>query len=946
MRRFLLHLVLFAAFSILILMGLLLPGIVAQAAPVSAADVDLASRTAWTFQPDGDNSPPKTLPVPYGGWRLNGFPNATSGTYRRTLLIPNRASSGEPGGEEQATILAFEAVNWEAVVSVGPDQAHLQTVVTHLSAWTPFKVDISRYVTPGKPALLQVHVRDRNYFVDADGRFTVPAGVEWNDRQARGIIRGVRLQVLPAVHIEDVFAKPDTRTNTLTYTCAVRNSGTHSAAFTITSRLSPATSGATWRYPVLPAMPLTGRTAANALKPGEARTLTSGPIPWMPGRASWWWPNVPFRPNYRAQLHTLTLDLRPDETTQATARRRLAAQTTSVRFGFCTPGQRGNTYTLNGVRINLRGDSLPEGTIGTDAFARLPGFLPPTKNNPGWPGAVRNYQQLNFNVVRMHQVPCTPYMMDVCDELGLLVIPETAIRGGGIKKENITLLPDAFATHLRELLLRDRSHPSVFKWSLQNELFGAPESFMRRLYDTCMQTDGTRPCSIDDNAEYPAWPDFAVIEHYSQPGGTPNAAGGRRRSDRPYGQGEYIWPAGNTPPGAIWFGLQTRSLRAHDNADIRPYTLLDLWPGVIPGLTPTDFPVPHLTPDSLEQGGRSLIDTASPWLDKRLRLVQRSFAPVCAFDLEWDAANTLSNGSGYYPSVFPALPAGQTVTRTLTVFNDEFAGTAIQVSANLLLRSRSNQSAPLAAFTRSAVVSLGGHVAVPVTFALPAARDNVALEMQIVVLKEGQERFRESVFYTAQGSQGTQIRYAGRDDNAHGSWQGAYGQQAFLLPMRGGVAQSAEQGLIVRRGTGFEEMVLESVEGGNPEASSAMHEWDKTPILTDPRLPPAGGGLTERHAIAFGGGPTLAVRVDAKDGKPHQVSLYLLDYERKGMALDIDAFDLQGHPLDTRRIDNYGEGAYVRYAVTGSAVFILRSLTPNQPPLLTGVFVDPPPAPK
>jgi Glycosyl hydrolases family 2, TIM barrel domain len=905
-------------------MGLLLFDLRAEAAPVSTTDVDLASRAAWTFQPDGDNIAPKTLPVPYGGWRLNGFPSVTSGTYRRVVSIPKL-----PGGGEQATLLAFEAVNWEAVVSVGPNAAHLREVATHLSAWTPFTADISRYVTPGQTALLQVHVRDRSHFMDAEGRFTVPAGVEWNDRQARGIIRGVHMQILPAAHIEDVQIVPDTSRQTLTARILLANNSSQTRRLTLAGSFAAAMPGAGWKYPGIP-------SAAIAIRPGARATVTIGPLKWTPGRASWWWPNVPFRAGYLAQLHRLFLTLHNGTTVAAPV---LQVQTT--RFGFCTPGQQGNTYTLNGVRINLRGDSLPEGTIGTDAFARLPGFLPPTKTSPGWPGAVRNYQKLNFNVVRMHQVPCTPYMMDVCDELGLLVIPETAIRGGGIKKENITVLPDAFATHLRELILRDRNHPSVFKWSLQNELFGAPEPFMRKLYDTCMQADGMRPCSIDDNAAYPAWPRFAVIEHYSQTGGTPGAAGGSKRTDRPYGQGEYVWPAGNTPPGAVWFGLQTRSLRAQDNADVRPYTLLDVWPGVIPGLTATNFPVPPLPPDSLEQGGRSLIATRSPWLDTRLRLIQRSFAPICAFDADWDAANTPTNGSGFYPSVFPILPAGQSLTRTLTVFNDEFAGTTLQLDVRLLLRPRSKQSVPLTSFKRTCSVPLGGHVTVPVLFTLPPAKDNTALEMQIVVLKGGQERFRESVFYTVQGAQGTQIRYAGRDDNTHGSWQGAYGQEGFLLPMRGGVAQSAEQGIMIRRGTGFEAMTLESVERGNSEGSSAMREWDKTPVVTDLRLPPAGNGLTERHAIAFGGGPSLAMRVDAKDGKPHQVSLYLLDYERKGLAVDIDAFDLQGHPLDTRRVDNYGEGAYVRYTFTGSAVFVLRSLTPNQPPLLTAVFIDP-----
>src|SRR5579871_3727063 len=698
-------------------------------------EMDLASTTAWTFRPDGTKEK-RVLPVPAGGWRLNGFPSATAGIYERKITVPRL-----PSGGAQVTLLAFEAVNWEAVVSVGPDSDHLQEVGKHLSAWTPFRMDISRFVKPGQTALLRVHVRDRNFFKDREGRFTVPAATEWNDRQGRGILRGVSLAVYPQTYISDVFVKPSTGANTLTYEVTLVNASTSRQTVTLGGRLTPATAGAHWTYPNLPMQTVT-------LLPGETGKGIYGPFPWKAGSDSWWWPNVPFREDYRAQLHNLTLELRSGQKSTEPP-----LQTERVRFGFCTYKQKDNRYTLNGIPFPLRGDSLPEGTIGTDAFARLPGFLPPSKSNPGWPGAVRNYQRLNYNVVRMHQVPCTRYMMDVCDELGLLVIPETAIRGGGIQKENISVLPEAFSTHLRELVLRDRNHPSVFKWSLENELFGAPEPFLRKLYDTCLQADGTRPCSIDDNADAPYWPDFTVIEHYSQPPGTPDAAGGRVRDDRPYGQGEYVWPFGAQAQGPLWFGLITRSLRAHDNADIRPYTLLDVWPAVIAGLTATNFPDPHLPPDSLEQGGRSALDFPDPhdaWSDLRIQILQHSFAPVAVFDLDYDNANLHSNGRGEWPTSVPQAPAGKTITRTLDVFNNEFADEKVTVFLLPALRLKRlegdavrDEQQPLPEIVREVVVPLGGHVRVPVEIPLPQVEVNTALELNLTAWKSGTERYHE-----------------------------------------------------------------------------------------------------------------------------------------------------------------------------------------------------------
>lgn len=897
-----------------------------------AAQVDLASKTAWTFQPDGENTQAKTLPVPAGGWRLNGFPEATAGTYERRIQIPKL-----PGGGPQVTEIAFEAVNWEATVSVGPDAAHLQEAAHHLSAWTPFRVDISRYVTPGGSALLRVYVRDRTFFKDAEGHYTVPAATEWNDREARGILRGVWLRVYPVVYIEDVFVRPSTVQNTLAYDVTIVNASDKVRRVAVEGRLSAWNPGVKWNYPNLPALKVD--VGAHT-----GKRFTLSPVAWTPGRASWWWPNVPYRPDYHAQLYNLSLTLEDGWPNPATGNKPPALQTEIVRFGFCTPGQQGNTYTLNGVRINLRGDSLPEGTIGTDAFARLPGFLPPTATNPGWPGAVRNYQRLNVNVVRMHQVPCTHYMMDVCDELGLLVIPETAIRGAGARA-NLTALPDSYTAHLRELILRDRNHPSVFKWSLENELFGAPEAFLRTLYDTCQSADGTRPCSIDDNADYPSWPGFAVMEHYTQSPGTPDAAGGHPRTDRPFGQGEYVWPAGNTPRGPLWFALMTRSLRAHDNADYRPYTLLDVWPGVIPGLTPTNFPDPPLPPVSLEQGGRSVLDPARPWEDPFLQLLQRSFAPVAAYDREFDIANTPSNGHGEWPGLLPTLPSGQTVTRQLVLFNDEFTGSQLKLDVAPVLRPKSDTRLPLPIITRKVSLAPGAHTTLALDLPVPAVKVNTTLEITLRVSKGGQELFRETLPFVIvpEGAAGTQAQFEGRDDTTQGNWVGHYGAQAFLVPIRQGYAAHALPSIFMQRGTGFETRANSPFDE-RLEQQNALLNLETAESVDDPRVALHGPGLTDRSPTAFTteGGQPLMMRVNTSDGQPHLLSLYLLDYPRKGQAMDVDIFDLQGHRLDTRRVDSYGNGAYLRYRFTGSIIVRMTPLT-SDAPTLSGFFIDPAP---
>ena len=99
------------------------------------------------------------------------------------------------------------------------------------------------------------------------------------------------------------------------------------------------------------------------------------------------------------------------------------------------------------MKVNFRGDNLQGANYDNinncgngDAYDTLPGFLPPSDGNGGWPQAVRNYQRLNYNVVRIHQDPATPYMLDVADELGLMIQDETAIRGSN-DRENFRPAP-------------------------------------------------------------------------------------------------------------------------------------------------------------------------------------------------------------------------------------------------------------------------------------------------------------------------------------------------------------------------------------------------------------------------------------------------------------------------------------------------------------------------
>ena len=457
--------------------------------------VDLAGR--WSFTPVG--RPTTSIAVPGGGWYKQGFTDVNEAVYSRSITVPDT-------GQPQSTWIEFGAVNHEATLSVDG-----RVVATQTTSFTPSNFDISAYAAPGTTHTISVRVKGRGAMRTAAGKYLVPVAADWSEAVPQGIYRSAVLRVYPAVYVSDAFVRTSVANQTLTYDVWVKNTSSSSRTVTLSGSLASA-SGASFNYPALPSRTVTVAARSTA-------KVTVGPLAWNLGPTSYWWPNVPYRPGYRAQLHALSVHAATDDgrTTDAT-----------YRFGFRESTQNGEHYYLNGVRVNYRGDSLQGANYDRinnggkgDAFDTLPGFLPPSGTNGGWPQAVDNYQRLNYNVVRIHQEPASPYMLDVADELGLMIIDETAIRGWA---QDLAAGRQYNVNHARDLTLRDRNHPAVVRWSQINEpnFTDDSDSFENALYQAMNGNDGTRPISIDASpggdspSRYPSlnYPNFAIFPHY------------------------------------------------------------------------------------------------------------------------------------------------------------------------------------------------------------------------------------------------------------------------------------------------------------------------------------------------------------------------------------------------------------------------------------------------
>src|SRR5262249_37440267 len=69
---------------------------------------------------------------------------------------------------------------------------------------------------------------------------------------------------------------------------------------------------------------------------------------------------------------------------------------------------------------------------------------------------VGRLKEMGSNAYRTAHNPPTPELLDACDRLGMLVLDEN---------RQVGTSPEAMG-ELREMVLRDRNHPSVFMWSV------------------------------------------------------------------------------------------------------------------------------------------------------------------------------------------------------------------------------------------------------------------------------------------------------------------------------------------------------------------------------------------------------------------------------------------------------------------------------------------------
>ena len=137
-------------------------------------------------------------------------------------------------------------------------------------------------------------------------------------------------------------------------------------------------------------------------------------------------------------------------------------------------------------------------------------------------------REMGVNAYRAAHNPPTPELLDLCDELGILVMDE--IRTFGVSDEAVD--------QLVRLVRRDRHHPSVILWSLANEEMAVQATEVgRRMYAQlkaiARRHDTGRPFTAGINNEWDKTVGFAEVEDVHGINYLPNGSLDKLRAARP-----------------------------------------------------------------------------------------------------------------------------------------------------------------------------------------------------------------------------------------------------------------------------------------------------------------------------------------------------------------------------------------------------------------------------
>jgi len=405
-------------------------------------------------------TPAQAAELPFNsGWKFTrveeGWPHWTDAALPHTPRIEPRVVNNQWQGiafyskrftapkrwRGDTVLLRFEgAMNVATVWLNGEEVAH------HLGGYLPFTIDLTPRLRLGAANKLMVRLDNR------DNPITGPKPLKDLDfNMYGGLYREVRLFVKPPVHLTDEILENRAAAGGLfvTYPEVSKRRAYIQIAATMANSSERQQQG-TLTHRLFDDELLVGRTEVEGLiiAPNSNLAVVDGITLKQP---KLWSPKSP-------KLYRLVTTITAGGRTEST----------EIRVGIRRIGIEGDRIVINGEKMFLR---------GVNEHQEYPYVGYATSPQVDYRDAKR-IKEAGFDYVRLSHYPHSPAFMDAADKLGLMLLD--SIPGWQFYNPDPRFRAQVIQT-CRDMIRRDRNHPSVFAWECSLNESQMPKEFVQQL---------------------------------------------------------------------------------------------------------------------------------------------------------------------------------------------------------------------------------------------------------------------------------------------------------------------------------------------------------------------------------------------------------------------------------------------------------------------------------
>ena len=350
--------------------------------------------------------------------------------------------------------LYFEGVNITSDVYVNGQQVGQQ-----VGGYLGFEYDISQWVQRGKENTISVRV-DNSY-----NRDVIPSQ-KADFFIYGGITRDVWLKIVPQINLSQVFVTTDSVSHDVAMVSLrteIENAASMNDGYSIQSQIKDATGKVVSELLI----------AGNDYRPDQTYPYSKIANPQL------WSPDNPHL--YQVETTIIKGNQLVDKLQNRIGLR---------WYHFAPYG----AFYLNGEKLLLRG------THRHEEYAGYGNALPNHLHRKD----MEDIKELGANFVRLGHYPQDPSVYAACDELGIILWDELPWCRGGMGEETWQKNTE---TMLTEMITQNYNHPSIFFWSLGNEIYWLPDftnggdetrlnAYLQKLHDLAHQLDPMRMTAI------------------------------------------------------------------------------------------------------------------------------------------------------------------------------------------------------------------------------------------------------------------------------------------------------------------------------------------------------------------------------------------------------------------------------------------------------------------